>query len=165
MAVQIRLGAPIHNKLCVSMTINDKQQFPRGVEVVGSAIIEDGEGKILLVKSPKWHNKWTMPGGHIEPGEKIEEALLREAEEEVGLKLKSVGVIAFGELIGSKDFDRPAHFIYFDILCKTDNKNVRLDNVELTEYVWVEPKQAFEMDLAESYDKTIKEYSKFKKLA
>lgn len=83
------------------MTINDKLQFPRGVEIVGSTIIEDGDGKILLVKSPKWHNKWTMPGGHIEPGEKIKEALLREAEEEVGLKLKSIGVIALG-LLGQK---------------------------------------------------------------
>lgn len=132
------------------------------MEVVGSTIIEDGEGKILLVKSPKWHNKWVMPGGHIEPGEKIEDAQLREAEEEVGLKLKSIGVIAFGELIGSKDFHRLAHFIYFDTLCKTDEKNVKLDGVELTEYVWVEPKQALEMDLGESYDKTIQDYLKFK---
>lgn len=145
------------------MIINDKQQFPRGIEVTGSAIIEDGEGKILLVKSPKWHNKWTMPGGHIEPGEKIADAQLREAEEETGLKLKFVNVITFGELIGSKDFHRPAHFVYFDILCKTNSKNVKLDNVELTEYVWVEPQEALEMDLAESYDKTIKDYLKFKK--
>lgn len=144
------------------MTTNDTQKFPRGVEVVGSVIIEDGEGKILLVKSPKWHNKWTMPGGHIEPGEKIADALLREAEEEVGLKLISLGVIAFGELIGSKDFHRTAHFIYFDILCKTENKNVVLDNAELAEYIWVDPQKAFELDLAESYDKTIREYLQFK---
>lgn len=146
------------------MTTNNKQQFPRGIEVTGCAIIEDSEGKILLVKSPKWHNKWTMPGGHIEPGEKIENAQIREAEEEVGLKLKFVGVITFGELIGSKDFHRPAHFVYFDVLCKTDGKNVKLDNKELVDYIWVEPKQALRMNLAESYDKTIKDYMKFRKL-
>ncbi|MBI4262217.1 NUDIX domain-containing protein [Candidatus Uhrbacteria bacterium] len=141
-------------------TINKK--FPRGVEVVGSAIIEDGEGKILLVKSPKWNYRWTMPGGHIEPGEGIEEALLREAEEEVGLRLKSSGIISFGELIGPKSFHRPAHFIYFDILCKTKNKRVKLDNEELKEYIWVDPRKALRMELAESYDKTIKTYLKFK---
>jgi nucleoside triphosphatase len=163
MQVRFLPGAPIYNKLRISMPTNDKQQFLRGIEVVGSAIIEDGEGKILLVKSPKWHNKWIMPGGHIEPGEKIVDAQLREAEEEVGLKLKYVDVIAFGELIGSKDFYRPAHFVYFNILCQTDNKNVKLDNEELTEYVWVEPEKALEMDLAGSYDETIKNYLKFKK--
>ncbi len=141
-------------------TQNNK--FPRGVEAVGSAIIENPEGKILLVKSPKWHNKWIMPGGHIDPGETIDEALLREVEEEVGLPLKSEGVIAYGELIGSQDFDRPAHFIYFDILCKTENSDIKLDNEELTEYKWVTPKEALEMDLAESYDKTIQDYMKFR---
>lgn len=137
-------------------------KFLRGVEIVGSAIIENPEGKILLVKSPKWHNKWTMPGGHIEPGETISEALLREAKEEMGLPLKSQGVIAYGELIGSKDFVRPAHFIYFDILCKTESKDVKLDNKELTDYKWVTPQEALKMDLAESYDKTIQDYMKFR---
>ena len=141
-------------------TQNDK--FPRGVEVVGSAIIENSEGKILLVKSPKWHNKWTMPGGHIEPGETIDEALLREAEEEVGLSLKSEGIIAYGELIDPPDFHRPAHFIYFDIFCKTENNNIKLDNKELTEYKWVTPQEALEMDLASSYDKTVNDYMKFR---
>jgi len=142
---------------------NNKNKFPRGVEIVGSAIIENKKGEILLVKSPKWNNKWTMPGGHIEPGEGIEEALLREAEEEIGLKMRSKGIIAFGELIGSKDFHRPAHFIYFDILCKTDNSSIKLDKKELFEYRWVKPQKALIMDLAESYEQTIKDYLKFKK--
>ncbi len=142
---------------------NNQNKFPRGVEIVGSAIIENKKGEILLVKSPKWSNKWTMPGGHIEPGERIEDALLREAEEEVGLKLKSEGIVALGELIGSKDFHRPAHFIYFDILCKTDSTNLKLDNKELFEYAWVKPEKALTMDLAESYGQTIKDYLKFKR--
>ena len=139
------------------------KKFPKGVEVVGSAIIENPQGKILLTCSPKWNNKWTMPGGHIDPGETIEEALLREAEEEVGLKLKSEGVIAWGELIDSKDFYRPTHFIYFDIYCKTKSTDVKLDNDELTEYVWVTPEEALKMDLAESYEKTIKDFIEYKK--
>lgn len=79
--------------------------------------------------------------------------------------MKFISIIAFGELIGSKDFHRPAHFVYFDILCTADNKNVKLDNKELTEYIWVDPRQALAMNLAESYDKTIRDYLKFKKLA
>ncbi len=141
---------------------NNENKFPKGVEIVGSAIIENSKGEILLVKSPNWHNKWTMPGGHIEPGETINEAVIREAKEEVGLSLKSEGVITYGELIGSKDFYRPAHFIYFDILCKTNTFDVKLDNKELTEYKWATPQEALKMDLAESYDQTIKDYMKFR---
>jgi nucleoside triphosphatase len=142
---------------------NANEKFPRGIEVVGSAIIEDPEGKILLVKSPKWHNKWVMPGGHIEPGETIEEAQVREASEETGLSLQPGGIIAFGELINSKDFHRPAHFIFFDALCKTTDKKVKLDDKELTKYIWVKPEEALKMDLAESYDVTIKKYLEYKK--
>lgn len=138
-------------------------KFPKGVEVVGSAIIENNKGEILLVRSPKWSNKWTMPGGHIELGETISEALEREAEEETGLKLKPIKIIAFGELINSKDFHRSAHFIYFDLLCKAKTENVKIDNKEVKDFKWVTPKNALKMDLAESYDKTIKDYIEYKK--
>jgi 8-oxo-dGTP pyrophosphatase MutT (NUDIX family) len=143
--------------------IKQVQKFPRGVEVAVSPIIENKEWKILLVKSPKWSNKWIFPGGHIEPGETIAEALIRETTEEVGLKIKIVKTITFGELIGSKDFHRPAHFIYIDVYCTTDDDQVKLDGVELTEYIWIDAKQALEMDLADSYAETIMEFLKYKK--
>lgn len=133
------------------------------IEVVGSAIIENPKGKILLVKSPKWHDKWVMPGGHIDPGETIEAGIRREALEEVGLNnLESSGIVSFGELIDSKDFYRPAHFIYFDVLFKMKDGEIRLDNEELTEYRWVLPEEALKMNLGESYDKTIRDYIGYK---
>lgn len=148
----------------MASTDNLQSRFPRGVEVVGSSIIENAEGKILVAQSPQWKNKWTMPGGHIEPGETIEAGLLREAEEEIGLKLKSKGVIAFGELIGSKDYHRPAHFVYFDLLCEVEGGQVaKLDGEELTDYRWVTPAEALKMDLAESYAETIEKYMEYKK--
>ena len=136
-------------------------KFPKGVEVTGSAIIENDKGEILLVRSPKWHNKWVMPGGHIESGETIANSQKREAEEETGLKLKPIKIVGFGELIGSKDFYRPAHFIYFDVLCQVKGGEIHLDNQELTEYKWVKPQQALKMDLAESYDQTVRDYLEY----
>jgi nucleoside triphosphatase len=131
---------------------------PKYIEVVGGAIIENPKNEILLVKSSRWGNKWVMPGGHIETMETIEKAIKREAEEEVGLKnLTSLGIICYGELINSKDFHRPAHFIYFDVLLRTDNTDVRLDNIELSDYLWVMPERALEMELGESYDRAIRE--------
>ena len=145
------------------MMKNDAVRFPRGVEVVGSAIIERPDGAILLTRSPKWHGKWIMPGGHVEPGEAIEEAIRREAEEEAGVRLQSAGVIvSFGELIGSKDFHRSAHFVYFDVWFAAEGTDVRLDGAELNEYAWVAPEDALAMDLAESYEKTIQDFIAFK---
>ena len=48
------------------------------------------EGAVLLRLHDKY-NIWTAPGGHIDPGEDANEAALREAWEEVGLKVELVG--------------------------------------------------------------------------
>ena len=53
-------------------------------------IINPETKKILLVKHNKW-GKWIQPGGHIEHDEFPEEAAIREAYEETGIKIKLLG--------------------------------------------------------------------------
>ena len=48
------------------------------------------KGAVLLRLHEKY-NIWTGPGGHIDPGEDANEAVLREVWEEVGLKVTLVG--------------------------------------------------------------------------
>lgn len=49
-----------------------------------SAIAEDGDGKVLLVRHRFGHG-WALPGGGVLAGEPPERAILRELREEVGL--------------------------------------------------------------------------------
>jgi len=105
-----------------------------------------------------------MPGGHVEFGEKIEDAIKREALEEVGLTdLKPLGIVSFGEVINSKEFHRPAHLIYFDVLFKTTSNDIRLDIKELQEFAWVKPQKALKMRLAVGFAQVIKDCIKFRK--
>ncbi|MBU1045917.1 NUDIX domain-containing protein [Patescibacteria group bacterium] len=146
-----------------SRTEDINNRFPKGVEVVVSATIENNDGKILLIQSSKWFNKWMMPAGHIEPGERMVEALKREIKEETGLDIEPKENLSFEELVNSKDFHRPAHFIYFDFLCKLkDGDEIELDKREINDYVWVTPEEGLKMDLAESFSETIKKYIKYK---
>lgn len=48
------------------------------------------EGAVLLRLHEKY-NIWGTPGGHIDPGEDVNEAAVREVFEEVGLKVTLVG--------------------------------------------------------------------------
>ena len=136
-------------------------EFPKGVEITCSALIEH-DGKILLVRSPKWRNKWLFPGGHIEPGETILDAVVRETAEEVGIRVKPVAIVSYGELINPPSFHRPGHFIYFDVWCTLSSGEVRLDDEELTSYILTTPEEALNMDLAETYDKTIRDYLEYR---
>jgi len=55
------------------------------IPAAAGAIIHDN--KILLVKN-KWSNKWFIPGGHQELNESIQDTVIREIKEELGLILK-----------------------------------------------------------------------------
>lgn len=58
--------------------------------VAASAIIVDSNNSILLVKRkyPPGKDRWALPGGHVEYGESIEEAVIREIKEETGYTVK-----------------------------------------------------------------------------
>lgn len=49
-----------------------------------------GAGRILLTKRAiaPFKNYWCLPGGHVEYGEKVEKAILREMKEELGIPVK-----------------------------------------------------------------------------
>lgn len=49
-----------------------------------SAALEDGQGRILLIRQT-YSSGWHFPGGGVERGEPPEQAIVRELEEEVGL--------------------------------------------------------------------------------
>jgi nucleoside triphosphatase len=135
--------------------------FPRGIELVSGVVVENNDGEILMARSPKWNGKWVMPGGHVEPGEKLVEAAVREGEEETGLKLRPIALFDWGELINPKDFHRPAHFVYFNTYCKIEGGSVHLQKEELKEYKWIAPERALKLDLAESYPQTIRDFLEY----
>jgi 8-oxo-dGTP pyrophosphatase MutT (NUDIX family) len=123
--------------------------FSRGIEIVTGGLIRNKDGKLLLTISPKWSDKWVVPGGHIDPGESILEATKRELEEETGLKVNPIKIFYFGELINSSEFHRPAHFIYFTCLFETSDTEVKLQKDELSAFRWVTLAEAFQLDLCE----------------
>lgn len=100
------------------------------------AIILNPDKEILLCKSHKWNNKYVIPGGHIELGEKMESALKRELLEETGLKVYDIQLLSIMESVFDQSFHEKKHFIFIDYLCKTNSYDVKL-NDEAEEYQWV----------------------------
>jgi nucleoside triphosphatase len=131
------------------------QVFP---EPTVGALIVNNEGKILLTKSHKWFDKFTLPGGHIEVGETMKEAVIREVKEEVGLDVEVAEMLLTQEAIFAEEFWKKKHFIFFDFLCKSKEQQVKLDGRELQEYVWEYPGAAFKINLDSFTRKTLEKY-------
>lgn len=110
------------------------------------ALIVNAAGRLLMIRTFKWSNKWGIPGGKIKTGETALDALHREIREETALVLDRVEFVMVQDCIGSKEFFKPAHFLLINYLAWTSGTVVVL-NEEADEYRWVTPEEAFQLPL------------------
>ena len=87
------------------------------------AVIEDNEGRILLVKhKPErggyWQDKWICPGGSLELGETLEEGARREVKEETGLDIDIRKLLLPFERIVHEVRKTALHVIYIDFIAR-----------------------------------------------
>lgn len=62
------------------------------VRLTVGCVLFDEQGRVLLMKR-RDNGYWALPGGGVEPGESVTEALVREVEEETGLRVRPVQLI------------------------------------------------------------------------
>jgi 8-oxo-dGTP diphosphatase len=86
---------------------------------VGALIFEDG--RILLVERGKEPLKgyWSIPGGIVETGEKLEQGIRREVLEETGLDVEPYSMFEIFERIIPDAEGKPEyHYVLVDYLCR-----------------------------------------------
>jgi len=118
---------------------------PRPVATVG-ALIHDGAGKLLMVKTHKWGHRWGIPGGKIKRGESSPDALRREIREETGLEISDLRFVLVQDCIDSTEFLRPEHFLLLNYVARASSSAVVL-NDEAQEFRWVTASGAMSLDL------------------
>lgn len=60
--------------------------------VAVSAFVHDSNGDVLLVRTHHRSDTWELPGGQVEEGEPLDEAVQREVLEETGLIIRPVSI-------------------------------------------------------------------------
>ena len=137
------------------LTPGSKQRYP---EPTVGALILNARGEMLLVKSVKWGDRFTVAGGHVEVGETLEAALKREIKEEVGLEIRDVRLLMIQQAIFSRDFFRPRHFIFFDYVCRAVGDKPKADGMEIQSFRWVHPKKALDLRLEKFTRRMVRRY-------
>lgn len=126
------------------MTPPDSRRFPARPVLGVGALIFDGQ-RVLLVErgQPPLAGYWSLPGGVVETGERLEDALAREVSEETGLAV-TPGEIAtvFERIMPDASGDCEYHYVLIDFYCTVlggtlrpgdDSKSVRwFDIAQLT---------------------------------
>ncbi len=119
--------------------------MPTHIVAVGGIVLND-KGQILLVKT---HNyRWVFPGGQVEEGENLIEALKREIREESGIEVE------VGELfcISSNTRKYPGYNgvkviptkVMLDFVCKATGGELGISD-ENSESGWFAPEEALSM--------------------
>lgn len=132
------------------------------IEIVTSAVIENKKGQILIVQQKKWNNFWTFPGGHVEEGENIITAAIREGTEETGLKLQPLEMYCFGEEINPINFEKKIHVIFFHLHCKALTNNLVLESEEIQDAKWIDLDEINDYQIPPGFKKSLELLKQYK---
>ncbi len=119
------------------------------------------EREILLVKTHKWGDRYSMIGGKVRRNERLEQALKREILEESGLKAR-VGehICTFDQIKNSGYYQAGTQHIFVDKVVQVESKHVTL-NEEAQDFIWVPPSVALsELDIEPNARHTLELYAK-----
>lgn len=75
------------------------------IAVAVSAFVQDDEGRILMIRRTD-NGLYSIPGGQVEPGEKLTQSAAREVNEETGIDITVTGLIGL--------YSDPNHVISYD---------------------------------------------------
>jgi ADP-ribose pyrophosphatase YjhB (NUDIX family) len=97
-----------------------KREYPESPLVgVGAVIVK--ESRVLLIRrgTPPLLGEWSLPGGVLECGETLHEAVAREAREETGLVVEPGEMLGVYERVIRDDEGRVRyHYVLIDFLCR-----------------------------------------------
>lgn len=110
------------------------------IELAGNLIIEDG--KIMLLHRED-QDHWEVPGGKIEDGESPTSAAVREAQEEIGVKVELRKPFYSGEFQHNEEL-----FLWHCYLAEIVQGEPDLEDEKSDKLKWVEPRELDEMKLA-----------------
>ncbi len=96
------------------------RRYPQRPLLGVGAVIFDGS-RVLLIQRGQEPLKgwWTLPGGLVETGERLDQALRREVLEETGLVVEPLTVAAiFERIMPDEDGRTEYHYVIIDYLCR-----------------------------------------------
>jgi len=129
--------------------VDDRRYPKRPLVGVGAIILR--RNRILMAQRGKEPLKgwWSLPGGALETGESLKDAVCREVLEETGLEVRSLGVFEIFERIMRDAADVPEyHYVLIDFMCRITGGNMRPGD-DVCRVEWVARKELPDLQITE----------------
>lgn len=118
---------------------------------VGAIVVRDGD--LLMVKrgNDPGRGLWSLPGGRVEHGEYLADALRREVAEETGLD------VTVGDLVGIFEVVGDPHFVILDFFARAEGEVAPVAGAsDVDEVRWVALDRMGELDCTPRFLETLK---------
>src|SRR5215813_13256579 len=120
----------------------EETQAPRSRLIVVPLVVDDQNRVLLCRMAPDrgvFPGQWALPGGGVEPGERIDVALRRETREELGVELATFRPLLFKDAALDKTYSdgsrEPIHMVFLIYECTLASTILSL-NEEFSEAGW-----------------------------
>lgn len=131
--------------------------------VAAGGIVEDGKGNVLLVKT--YNSGWVFPGGQVEVGETIDEAVIREIKEESNIDVSVHQLIGIYSNTGAyllKDgINKMPTKVMFDFICRYEGGELGVSD-ETSDSRWVKKEEAISLIERQVYKERFRAYLEYK---
>jgi 8-oxo-dGTP diphosphatase len=115
-----------------------ERKYPERPLIGVGGIVVDGD-RLLLVRraSPPYPGEWSLPGGLLEAGERLEDAVRREVREETGLEVEVLSLAGvFERIVRDAEGRLEYHYVLLDYFCDVRGGELRSGS-DATAAVWV----------------------------
>jgi ADP-ribose pyrophosphatase YjhB (NUDIX family) len=143
------------------------REYPRR-PIVGAGALIIKDGKLLLIKrgAKPGQGKWSIPGGLVELGERVQDAIVREVKEECGLDIEVERLVDVFDSITRDEKGRVQYqFVVVNFLAKIKGGNLKNAD-DVLEARWVPIDEVEKYNLTNSFRAFFqKHYEKLRQLS
>ncbi len=101
-----------------------EREFPAAPIAAVGAVVLDDQHRVLLVRRGQepLKGEWSLPGGALELGERLEDGIRREVAEETGLVVTPIEIVSvFDHITHAEDGRVRFHYVLVDYRCRLDS--------------------------------------------